>query len=512
MFISSCITIICGFSLLSLINKHIILSSSRFIAVFGDWRVIFDSVSVGFVGLLFLVTTFILIFALNYLGADILNTQFFIVLGSFAFSIIILIFSERIRLFFLGWDGLGISRFWLILWYQNQKGNISGAHTFRTIRVGDLFLLLAVLFWAGYECANIYVFTALAPLLFVLGAATKRAQVPFVTWLPLAIAAPTPVRALVHSSTLVTAGIYLLMRAIFFGSTIPSGLITLGALTALLGAYCSVTEFDLKKAIAYSTLRHCGLIIYGLGINCWDLVFFHLCAHALFKRLLFLLAGWVLSTAGGGQDLRFLGGLNSTAIKIFWCINSLIIARLPSLGVWYSKHAILAAQGAWALSEICFILLLRALSGVYIWRIPTWVLGNSGMKATGNIPIKYKVYLAFHFFIGCLVLLTAPSLAPELSGLIFLLGLVWIVILLPLVHWLHKTSPNWKLSAQNYVDQFTSYYLGIPRKLFESGSFEEIRESRYVISSFRLNTSLIMIEYWTKGILLAGFTISVLCT
>jgi len=134
-------------------------------------------------------------------------------------------------------------------------------------------------------------FIGLAPFMFLIGAATKRAQVPFVTWLPLAMAAPTPVRALVHSSTLVTAGIYILIRAIFYGSETPSALISLGACTALLGAYCSVIEFDLKKAIAYSTLRHCGLIMYGLGLNCWDLVFFHLCVHALFKRLLFLLAG-----------------------------------------------------------------------------------------------------------------------------------------------------------------------------------------------------------------------------
>ena len=510
-FISCSISLICALSLLLSLNKHLILRASRFIGVFGDWRIIFDPVRIGFVALLFLVTTFILVFSIRYIRADVLDTQFFIVLGSFAFSIIILIFSENLALFFLGWDGLGISRFWLILWYQNNKGNISGAHTFSTIRIGDLFLLLAILFWAGFQCARIYVFLALAPTLFILGAATKRAQTPFVTWLPLAMAAPTPVRALVHSSTLVTAGIYLVMRGIFFGSNIPARLITLGAVTALLGAYCSAIEYDLKKAIAYSTLSHCGLIIYGLGINCWDLVFFHLCVHALFKRLLFLMAGWVLSTTGGNQDVRYLGGLNRDIIKTFWCLNSLIMASLPSLGVWYRKHAILASQESWIILEILFLLLLRAFSGVYIWRIPTWLLSTSGIKATGDIPIIFKVSLALHFSIGVLVLWLSPPVTPELSGISFKFGIIWLFILIPLVYYFVNFGPSWKISAQNYLDQITNLYLTTPRKIFEFGAFEEVRRSRGEVLALSSTSSIIMIDYWTKGIFLTGLIVLLIC-
>lgn len=510
-FISCRISLICGLSLLINLNKHLILRSSRFIGVFGDWRIIFDPIRVGFVSLLFLVTTFILVFSKNYIGSDVLGTQFFIVLGSFAFSIIILIFRENLALFFLGWDGLGISRFWLILWYQNNKGNISGAHTFSTIRIGDLFLLLAVLFWAGYQCARVYVFLAIAPVFFIMGAATKRAQTPFVTWLPLAMAAPTPVRALVHSSTLVTAGIYLVMRGIFYGFNMPPMLITLGAITALLGAYCSVIEYDLKKAIAYSTLRHCGLIIYGLGINCWDLVFFHLCVHALFKRLLFLIAGWVLSTTGGNQDLRFLGGLNRDVIKIFWCVNSLIIASLPSLGVWYRKHAILANQESWAIIEILFLLILRALSGVYIWRIPSWLLGTSGIKATGDIPIVFKISLALHFSRGVLILWVSPSVTPELSGISFKFRLIWLILLVPLIYYFVNIGPSWKLSAQNYLDQMTSLYLATPSKIFEFGTFEEARRSSQKLLRLGSTSSIIMIDYWTKGIVLTGLLALFIC-
>lgn len=505
------ICLLCGLRLLLQINKHIMLSSSNITGVFGDWRIIFDFIRLSFVSLLFIVTTFILVFSVNYLGSDVLNTQFFIVLGSFAFSMIILIFRENIALFFLGWDGLGISSFWLILWYQNTKGNISGAHTFSTIRIGDLFLLLSVLFWVGFQSTNLYMFLGLAPVLFIMGAITKRAQIPFVTWLPLAMAAPTPVRALVHSSTLVTAGIYLLIRAIFFGSEVPSALISLGACTAILGAYCSVLEYDLKKAIAYSTLSHCGLIIYGLGLNCWDLVFYHLCVHALFKRLLFLLAGWVLTTAGGGQDLRSLGGLNRGTIKTFWCMNALIIAGLPRIGVWYSKHAVLGIQRAWAFPELLFLMTLSALSGVYIWRLPSWVLATSGAKATGDIPSFFKLSLAAHLSLGVLVLFRAPTTSPELSGISFSLGLLWIILLIPLVFYFFSFTPSWKISAQNYFDQVTDIYQNAPRKLFESGIFEEISRTAGSVAHLRSTSRLVLMNYWTKGIILTGTLILVIC-
>ena len=500
-----------GLALLAYPSFHLSLSSSTFSTVFGDWNIVFDFTSVAFVSLLFLVTSFILVFSHNYIASDRLRTQFLIVLGSFAFSIIILILRERLPLFFLGWDGLGISRFWLILWYQNTKGNISGAHTFSTMRAGDLLLILAIVFWAGSQSGNLYIFGALAIGFFIFGAATKSAQVPFTTWLPLAIAAPTPVRALVHSSTLVTAGIYILARLIFYGGpVIPSQLATLGLLTATVGAVCSTLEFDLKKAIAYSTLSHCGLMVYGLGINAWDIVFFHLCVHAIFKRLLFLLAGWSLSTVSGAQDIRLLGGLTCPSLKTVWAINGLIMASLPRLGVWYRKHAIIALQQSWDLIQLTLFSILTVLSAVYIWRLIS-ISFLPAAPAAGSVPSVYKIFLFLHIFLGIMMVMTSPLAVADLAGSEWLLNLLALSLLIPVVLTLILSSPNWLMSAQNYIDQFSYSYLALPRESFESNLFEQLRRRGASVQLASQVSSLISITYWGKRVIVATTIILILC-
>lgn len=506
------ISLVTSIILLRTTSYHLSLSSSILTSVFGDWRIVIDTTRIAFVSLLFLVTSFILIFSSRYIRSDPLRTQFFIILGSFAFSIIILILRERFSLFFVGWDGLGISRFWLILWYQNTKGNMSGAHTFSTIRVGDLFLILAVVFWRGFQRANIYIFVRLISLIFIAGAITKRAQVPFVTWLPLAIAAPTPVRALVHSSTLVTAGIYVLIRAIFYqGDIIPYWVSTLGLLTAVIGAICSVLEFDLKKAIAYSTLSHCGLIIYGIGMNAWNMVFFHLCVHAIFKRLLFLLAGWSLSTASRKQDMRSLGGVNSYSIKTIWAMNGLIMARLPRLGIWYRKHSIIAVQVSWTFIELILFWMLTALSGVYIWRIVSISL-TPASTASGSISSIFKISLLAHLVLGLIIVFTSPvSFTGLIGNLEWCLGIITLIFIPPLVYLLIFNTPNWIIRAQNYIDQISTVYMTIPREVFETNLFESIKNRSYSFSRLAASRSLISISYWGKGFLLTLSLTIVLC-
>lgn len=178
-----------------------------------------------------------------------------------------------------------------------------------------------------------YVSLGISSFLYILGAATKSAQLPFTTWLPLAIAAPTPVRALVHSSTLVTAGIYLIYRGRALRAAGSLILLIFGAATATVGARARLLEYDLKAAIAYSTLRHCGLIIFGLGAGAPDAVFFHLCVHAGLKRLLFLLAGARLNQGAGAQDLRGLPLPPSSGSRALWALVGLNISRLPALGI-----------------------------------------------------------------------------------------------------------------------------------------------------------------------------------
>jgi len=161
--------------------------------------------------------------------------------------------------------------------------------------------------WALIGRPYIYINLGLGGILLILCASTKSALFPFASWLPLAMAAPTPVSALVHSSTLVTAGIFIVLRAQSWGDFDPTLLTLLGLVTANIGGSARLIEFDIKKRVAYSTIRHCGVMIFGLGCGCGGLVFIHLVLHAFLKSILFILAGWSLVGFDGNQEGRLLG-------------------------------------------------------------------------------------------------------------------------------------------------------------------------------------------------------------
>lgn len=202
-------------------------------------------------------------------------------------------------------------------------------------------------------------------LLLVLAGLTKRAQYPFSSWLPAAIAAPTPVRALVHSSTLVTAGIFLIIRLrnnIPLDSSCKSVLVFLGAVTCLLGGWAAVYENDLKKVIALSTLSQLGVMVFRLGLGLSNLALFHLYTHALFKALLFLAAGNILMARFGSQDIRLLGsvGLRMPYTVVMFNIRSLCLVGAPFLRAFYSKHLILEIIVSSSLNTISFSIMLFA--------------------------------------------------------------------------------------------------------------------------------------------------------
>lgn len=334
--------------------------------VFIEWEVVsFNSVSIvmtvllDWISLLFMsfvmfISSLVIYYREEYMGSDIYINRFIILVLMFVFSIVLLIISPNMVRILLGWDGLGLVSYLLVVYYQNIKSYRAGMLTALSNRVGDVALLLAIAWILNYGSWN-YVFYLdvfnsdheifVIGGLVILAAVTKRAQIPFSSWLPAAIAAPTPVSALVHSSTLVTAGVYLLIR--FNGLICLSYwgkiLLLVSGLTMFIAGIGANFEFDLKKIIALSTLRQLGLMMRILSIGFYKLAFFHLLTHALFKALLFMCAGAIIHNIGDFQDIRIIGGLvnHIPLTSSIFNVANLALCGMPFLAGFYSKDLIL---------------------------------------------------------------------------------------------------------------------------------------------------------------------------
>lgn len=282
---------------------------------------------------------------------------------------ILLIIRPNLIRILLGWDGLGLVSYCLVIYYQNVKSYNAGMLTALSNRIGDVALLLAIAWILNFgsfnyiyylECMKSTWEIGLIGVLVVLAAITKSAQIPFSAWLPAAIAAPTPVSALVHSSTLVTAGVYLLIRfnPLISGTGVSSFLLLVSGLTIFMAGLGANFEFDLKKIIALSTLRQLGLIIRILAIGFPKLAYFHLLTHALFKALLFMCAGAVIHNMKDSQDIRNIGSLVSQIPYTRACLNvaNLALCGIPFLAGFYSKDLILEVASLRLVNIVSFFL------------------------------------------------------------------------------------------------------------------------------------------------------------
>ena len=314
--------------------------------------------------------------------------RFILLVTIFVFRIGVLILSPNFIRILLGWDGLGVTSYLLVVYYQRDKSFNAGIITALTNRLGDVGLLILIgrllqqgswsfIYYGG--CGGWLTAGLLA--LLVVAASTKRAQIPFSSWLPAAIAAPTPVSALVHSSTLVTAGVYLLVRInhIIAASGALWAICLLGALTILMAGISAIGELDMKKIIALSTLRQLGLMFITLGLGLPVMAFFHLISHAYFKAILFICAGGIIHRINDYQDLRAMG---AALKRLPYIIRIFLVARislcgLPFISGFYSKDLILElmiAQGANLIiffialiaTGLTVIYSLRALSSIFI--------------------------------------------------------------------------------------------------------------------------------------------------
>jgi len=313
---------------------------------------IFDFISLYFIRLVSLVSGSVMIFRTSYMTDEVFFGRFIGLVLSFIASIFLLVFRPNLISLLLGWDGLGVTSYLLVIFYQRNKSYNAGIITALTNRLGDVGLLVSIAIILIYGNWRFLLMTRtrlnlslLLLTIIVISACTKRAQMPFSAWLPAAIAAPTPVSALVHSSTLVTAGVYLLIRINIFlvNTTASTVLIITGTLTIFIAGCAAILEIDIKKVIALSTLSQLGVIIIIIGAGAPVLAYFHLLSHAFFKAILFICAGIIIHNIKDYQDIRKIR-ISKNFIPIITAvilIANISLCGLPFLSGFYSKDIIL---------------------------------------------------------------------------------------------------------------------------------------------------------------------------
>nr|ALO77006.1 NADH deshydrogenase subunit 5 [Psilothrix sp. PSI01] len=328
-------------------NLFSINSSSVMMTILLDWM------SLLFMSFVLFISSMVIFYSDEYMLGDNNLNRFILLVVLFVLSMMLLIISPNLISILLGWDGLGLVSYCLVIYYQNLKSFNAGMLTALSNRIGDVALLMSIAWMLNYGSWN-YVFylefmkndfpMMLISIFIVLAAMTKSAQIPFSSWLPAAMAAPTPVSSLVHSSTLVTAGVYLLIRFNYsLTGNLMYFLLFVSSLTMFMSGLGANFEFDLKKIIALSTLSQLGLMLSILSLGESKLAFFHLLIHALFKALLFMCAGNVIHNLMNCQDIRYMGSLVvfMPITCVFMNICNLSLCGLPFLSGFYSKDLIL---------------------------------------------------------------------------------------------------------------------------------------------------------------------------
>ena len=335
------------------------------------------------------------VYSAGYMHDDEGFHRFFAYLNLFIFFMLVLVMGSNFLMLFIGWEGVGLCSYLLIgFWYKNMDYNKAANKAFIMNRIGDLGLLLGIfliyLRFSSFEYSRIAyeaidiaigdpIITSITILLFI-GAIGKSAQLPLFTWLPDAMAGPTPVSALIHAATMVTAGVYLIIRTNILFTLAPFTqeiIMFVGLATALFAATIGLKQNDIKKVLAYSTVSQLGYMFFALGLGAYTAAYFHLFTHAFFKALLFLGSGSVIHAMSGEQDLRKMGGLKKAlpVTHATFLIGTIAIAGLPPLAGFFSKDQILAS--AFAHHPVL------------------WIMGVLGALMTAFYMFRLY-YLAFH--------------------------------------------------------------------------------------------------------------------
>nr|YP_009992032.1 NADH dehydrogenase subunit 5 [Rhipicephalus decoloratus]QNN85503.1 NADH dehydrogenase subunit 5 [Rhipicephalus decoloratus] len=310
--------------------------------------ILLDWMSCMFSFVVLFISSMVLWYSFSYMKSDYNNISFCWMVLIFIFSMLLLILMPNAYMLILGWDGLGLVSYCLVIYYQSTNSYNSGMMTIISNRIGDVMIIMMIIFainFNTFELTSFKEFELIWGLMIIIAGMTKSAQIPFSAWLPAAMAAPTPVSALVHSSTLVTAGVYLLIRfnLLFTCSIFSSFLLKISLMTMIMSGVNAFFENDLKKIIAFSTLSQLSIMMTTLSLGLVYLAFFHLIVHAIFKSMLFLCAGFIIHNLMGNQDIRFLSNFFKFSPMILSCmmIGMLSLMGFPFIGGFYSKDMIM---------------------------------------------------------------------------------------------------------------------------------------------------------------------------
>ena len=329
------------------------------------------------------------VYSIGYMHDEEDYTRYFAYLNLFVFFMLLLVLGGNYVLMFVGWEGVGLCSYLLIgFWFRNNSFNDAAKKAFIMNRIGDLgFLLGMFLIFQTFGSLNFDqvhasaqsfsygqpVLTTITLLLFV-GAMGKSAQIPLFTWLPDAMAGPTPVSALIHAATMVTAGIYMVVRAnVLFTLSVftPEFIAVIGLATALMAALIGLKQNDIKKVLAYSTVSQLGFMFVALGVGAYTTALFHVVTHAFFKALLFLCAGSVIHAMGGEQNIRVMGGLKKALpiTHLTFLIGTIAIAGIPPFAGFFSKDEILAKTFGASPWMFVILAITSAITAVYMFRL-----------------------------------------------------------------------------------------------------------------------------------------------
>nr|YP_010531301.1 NADH dehydrogenase subunit 5 [Mileewa sharpa]UXX17560.1 NADH dehydrogenase subunit 5 [Mileewa sharpa] len=462
--------------------------------------IVLDWISLVFMSLVMFISSIVVIYSFEYMGLySYSSIRFLFLVLLFVFSMLLMILSPNLLSIILGWDGLGLVSFCLVIYYQSTKSYLAGMITCLTNRLGDIGLLICICWILSYGSwhFSFYNFYYNDFLIYVLvfSCFTKSAQIPFSCWLPAAMAAPTPVSSLVHSSTLVTAGVYLLIR--FFNQLFFNNyyFFFISMMTMLLASLCANYEFDLKKIIALSTLSQLGLMMSSLFLNFIDLSFFHLMSHAMFKSLLFLCSGILIYYMNDNQDIRFMGVVCKMVPFTSCCFNisSMSLCGVPFLSGFYSKDIIIESYSFNDFNLMVYLMFYISLGLTSCYSIRLFyysMIMNNKLIMTSMLDsfnlMKLSIFLLTFFSIlfGCMMM--------------WLINLDMIYVILPLkIKLMTMIMVSFGFWVGYEVLSFKQYFLNLKFYLFNGNMWFMMSNLIYFYNKFYFfsNKGLFVLEW-----------------